>query len=516
MENVWILVAKVTVVTAMAIVAAALARRSRASVRHAIYASLFIALLLLPVAGRVVPKTELPILRGEAPAASPAVVVEKDVVRVAPAGPPALHRDADRPSLTSIAFAIYALGMAALTFALLAGIYRLRRWSKRADIWLDGMRLASEVAATSNIRRAVLVVTCDEVAVPFTFGFWRQTIVMPAASKSWTDDAVRRALRHELEHVRRDDWAMQLVARVACAIYWPHPFVWMAWRRFCVEAERACDDAVVGDADAAEYATQLVTLARRLSQPRAVPVLAMASRSRLSERVAAILDPAHPRGPHSRAAVILIASIMTAVVMTFGSVQLVAAVTSEVDVESQADDIEDDVDTFGEAIVKAAEDGDTRALGRIFEKTGIGINTTISGDGTALLVAARAGQIDTVRWLLDRGADPNAPSPGDGNALIAAASEGEVGIMKLLLERGARIDEVVLGDENALITASDAGEVEAVKLLVSRGANVNARVWSGYEWRTALMMARRDGHVMAPRDPHSEIARILIAAGAVE
>jgi beta-lactamase regulating signal transducer with metallopeptidase domain len=228
MENsIVLLAAKVTVVTALALVAASLARGSRASLRHGIFAALFIALLLLPLAASLVPKTELPVLKESGRLARsdrPSRPIEdgRQAGRLTTAaGTAALQTP------RSIALSIYAFGAAAMVFSLLAGIVRLRRWSKRAEVWLDGMRVASEVAAASGIRRAVLVVTCDEVAVPFTFGFWRQTIVMPAAAKSWGEDAVRRALRHELEHVRRDDWALQLVARVACAVYWPHPFVWV-------------------------------------------------------------------------------------------------------------------------------------------------------------------------------------------------------------------------------------------------------------------------------------------------
>src|SRR6185436_6300080 len=98
---------------------------------------------------------------------------------------------------------------------------------------------------------------------PLTFGFRRSTILMPEAAQSWSESELRRALRHELEHVRREDWLAQLGARVACALYWPHPLVWVAWRRFCFEAERACDDAVVVAFPGAEdYAGQLVTLAK--------------------------------------------------------------------------------------------------------------------------------------------------------------------------------------------------------------------------------------------------------------
>jgi beta-lactamase regulating signal transducer with metallopeptidase domain len=55
------------------------------------------------------------------------------------------------------------------------------------------------------------------------------------------------------------------MARVVCALYWFHPLVWIAWRRFCLESERACDDAVVRSVERIAYAEQLVALARRLS-----------------------------------------------------------------------------------------------------------------------------------------------------------------------------------------------------------------------------------------------------------
>src|SRR3569832_443497 len=125
------------------------------------------------------------------------------------------------------------MGVLFILGTLAAGVIRLRRWAAAGEVWLDGTRLATDVACASGIRRAVLVVLAPDIAVPLTFGFRRQTIVLPAAALEWEESSLRRALRHELEHVRRDDWALQLLGRVACALYWPHPLVWVAWRRTC-------------------------------------------------------------------------------------------------------------------------------------------------------------------------------------------------------------------------------------------------------------------------------------------
>jgi ankyrin repeat protein len=109
----------------------------------------------------------------------------------------------------------------------------------------------------------------------------------------------------------------------------------------------------------------------------------------------------------------------------------------------------------------------------------------------------------------------NAAVPGDGNALIMAGRHGQLDLVTLLLDRGAVIDQVVPGDENALITASGAGYLDVVRLLVGRGANVNARVWAeqGWpdrqgEWRTPLSMARRGGH--------AAVVTYLQSVGAIE
>jgi uncharacterized protein (TIGR03435 family) len=101
---------------------------------------------------------------------------------------------------------------------------------------------------------------------------------------------------HELEHIRRADCLVHIVARLVCAFYWFHPLVWVFWRRLNLEAERACDDAVLGSAEAAEYADQLVMLAKRIKTAATTPLIAMANHSDLSIRIAAVLDPSQRRG----------------------------------------------------------------------------------------------------------------------------------------------------------------------------------------------------------------------------
>ena len=525
---------KCTLASAIALGGVALARHARASLRHAMLRALFVLLALLPLTATMLPKIVIPVSEPvaaavslgatqTAPQAAVADVTTHSKVEVAQTTP---------ITLRSLFLPIYLAVSALLLMMLGAGIWRLRRWADHGEIWLDGIRLAAEIAHANGIRRTVFVVTSPDVRVPMTFGFRRQTIVLPQDAKTWNDDELRQALRHELEHLRRDDWAFQIIARAVTALYWFHPLVWVAMRRFCVEAERACDDAVIESFRPSSYASQLVEMARSLSGPPRVPALAMAAPTRLGERVRAILDPSQARGRISGFAATTTVAIMLAVLVTFGSTQLVAAVAAGHDdgvrggvaggveggveggieggVEGSQDD-EEEEESYSEVVIKAAKKGNIKLLGKLLDD-GLDVNRTYNGDGTPLLVASRAGRMETVKFLLSRGADVNVPSPGDGNPLIAAAQDGQLEIVRLLLDRGARIDELVPGDENALMGASEGGKIDVVRLLISRGANVNLGVWvergedGKREFRTPLERARHGGH--------ADVERVLIEAGA--
>src|SRR5690606_37608319 len=144
-------------------------------------------------------------------------------------------------------------------------------------------------ASDFGIRRRVQVLLHESLSGPMTCGVIRPAIILPKDAQTWAADDVHRAIIHELEHVRRADWLSQCLARAIAACYWFHPLVWVAWRQLALEAERACDDAVLRASEAAEYADQLVLLAQRLSTSRQ-PQLAMANRSDLATRVLAVLD----------------------------------------------------------------------------------------------------------------------------------------------------------------------------------------------------------------------------------
>jgi TonB family protein len=102
------------------------------------------------------------------------------------------------------------------------------------------------------------------------------------------------------------------------------PWLGIAFRRLAIEAERACDDALLASSDAAAYADQLVALARRLAPTRS-PLLAIANRSDLVTRVHAVLDNHQRRGPAGRLAVALACAAAALLVFAESPLTVVAA-----------------------------------------------------------------------------------------------------------------------------------------------------------------------------------------------
>lgn len=287
----------------------------------------------------------------------------------------------------------------------------------------------------------------------------------------------------------------------------------MAWRRLLLEAERACDDAVVQSAEHTEYAVQLVMLSRQLSSLRTQSILGMANRSDLSRRVSALLDDNQRRGRTGLLTTVSVMLIAIVAVVSIGPLRAVAQSSNSVTETRTANIDDDDSNSLDRALLEAAEDDNLAEINRLLD-AGANVNCTVDGDGSPLIVAARNGNVRAVRLLLDRGAAPNMPVRGDGNPLIMAAREGHEGVIELLLNRGANIDQVVPDDENALIQASKEGRLRIVRLLVNRGANVNVRIWVEHgepasgEWRTPLSMARKGRH--------GDVVADLISSGARE
>jgi ankyrin repeat protein len=131
------------------------------------------------------------------------------------------------------------------------------------------------------------------------------------------------------------------------------------------------------------------------------------------------------------------------------------------------------------------------------------INTGDNRHRTALHWAAEDSNRDTVRLLLDGGADVSREDNCKSTALHSAAKIGDKDIVRLLLDRGADVSKEDIRNRTALHLAAENGDEDMVRLLLDRGADVSREDDCRF---TALHRAAQYGHL--------EVAKTLIERGA--
>lgn len=290
---------KVTFVFACAGALVFALRRNSSALRHHVWASAILASLLLPLFTLFLPAWHSSTL-GNATAAlySPHASATSAPMS---ALPPLIINAASSANVFSkfgsVILLLWFLGFSVIAFRLLGGLARLAWVAARAkplfeDAW---MHEVLNLSGSLKISRAVRLLECPSAqAMPLTCGLFRPVIILPAGSAQWDADRRRVVLSHELAHIARNDWCIQICGELARAIYWFHPLVWLAAAQLRHESERACDDAVLLSGVApSHYASQLLDLARTLgSSGRAwSTALAIARPSHLERRFAAMLNP---------------------------------------------------------------------------------------------------------------------------------------------------------------------------------------------------------------------------------
>ncbi|HEX5443656.1 MAG TPA: M56 family metallopeptidase, partial [Pirellulales bacterium] len=379
---------KATVLLLLAMLAAAMLRRSSAAVRHRVWCLTFVGLLLLPALSAGLPEWRLAVLPKvvgtlrvpqlptleSAPAESGALaaprrdsaqmdstqrerlfagppsfaapgspLAEREdygtrAQRLQPQLPPVASDQANEPAVAHWTIyylvALWLLGALVAAAPLIIGLlrnYLLRRHARPvAEAAWTG--LLDELRARLGLRRQVALYETQTALMPMTWGLLSPVVLLPHRARTWTDRLRRFVLLHELAHVKRCDVGFQMLARLACALYWFHPLAWYALRRLRIERELACDDCVVQAGERpSDYAAELLQIARSFQPLRLTAAVPMAQTSNLEHRIRALFDRARSHLPISSRAARLLLLAATVTVTSIAVIRLAPRPTAEAD-----------------------------------------------------------------------------------------------------------------------------------------------------------------------------------------
>jgi len=238
-----------------------------------------------------------------------------------------LQRSDNRLAAGRVLLIIWLSGSSIAGILLIGGGFGLTRFAFRgkpvtSERWLT---VASQVSLSLGLRRPVRLLRQSHLSMLETWGIFRGRILIPHDAESWCEERMRIVLSHEIAHIKRFDWFVQIVAEIARAVYWFNPLFWIACKHLRRESEHACDDAVLNlGIDGQTYAVHLLELARSLrNSDRAwPPVLAMAQPPNLERRFIAMLNPSLNHRPTTPVTLVIIAIAAICLTLPLAAVQL--------------------------------------------------------------------------------------------------------------------------------------------------------------------------------------------------
>jgi beta-lactamase regulating signal transducer with metallopeptidase domain len=171
---------------------------------------------------------------------------------------------ADINALLPFIVFVWLAGVTMLLVRMAGGLWHVRRvqvlsLAAAPSRW---QAAAERIASRLGLRMAVHVVESTLVETPAAVGWLRPVILLPiAAVANLTPSQVEAILAHELVHIRRHDYLVNVAQTVAETLLFFHPGVWWVSGQIRVEREHCCDDAAVQVCgDPVDYATALAEL----------------------------------------------------------------------------------------------------------------------------------------------------------------------------------------------------------------------------------------------------------------
>jgi GWxTD domain-containing protein len=180
------------------------------------------------------------------------------------------------------------------------------------------MRL-SALAVQIHVSRPIVLLESGLSEVPLVVGWLRPAILLPVGLLTgFPAEQIEFFLIHELAHIRRWDYLVNLLQTAAENVLFYHPAVWWVSATMRAERENCCDDVVAALGKGREFASALISLEQKRGTLME-PALA-ATGGRLLARVRRLLGQPEPKR-RIAAPALLIGVLTTAIAIAFAAPQ---------------------------------------------------------------------------------------------------------------------------------------------------------------------------------------------------
>jgi len=295
---------------------------------HFLWQGLSIAALYAAVrrgfAGKASPSTRYLLACAALAAMLVTPLITWELMRPSDANPDAVYRIRSAPASAAITGAATTASLPASVRATVSGVQPAQFLSWVVMVWLAGaavfwVRLAGgwvvaarmrrvlvrrappewqqilgKLGARIGLSRPVRLLVSALVQVPTVVGWLRPVVLVPVgALGGLPPEHLEALLLHELAHIRRHDYLVNILQSVAEALLFYHPAVWWVSGHIRAERELCCDDVAVSvSGDALTYARALAQL--ESYRPAHLGAAVAADGGSLSDRIARLLGQSRP------------------------------------------------------------------------------------------------------------------------------------------------------------------------------------------------------------------------------
>jgi beta-lactamase regulating signal transducer with metallopeptidase domain len=155
---------------------------------------------------------------------------------------------------------------------------------------IDWQHVVNRLTVSLGISKEVFIYISEHITVPSTIGYLKPIILLPLATVNQLSvEQLEAVIIHEMAHIRRNDYLVNLMVTFIETILFFNPFAHLLGRAIRKECELCCDDEVIRQQDPEAYAHALLLLERTKVKP-AMAMAATGKQGMLLGRVKRILN----------------------------------------------------------------------------------------------------------------------------------------------------------------------------------------------------------------------------------
>jgi Zn-dependent protease with chaperone function len=159
---------------------------------------------------------------------------------------------------------LWLAGVTLLTLRLVTGWIWMQRWRTHDVRPVEPAwdLMLAQLSRRLHLRRTIALLESTRVDVPTVIGWLKPVVLLPASAiAALSPSQLEAILAHELAHIRRHDYLVNLLQTLVETLLFYHPAVWWVSRRIRMERENCCDDLAVSlCGDPVAYANALADL----------------------------------------------------------------------------------------------------------------------------------------------------------------------------------------------------------------------------------------------------------------